>query len=435
MFNQSNLQSLREISRQFWKDHRFVVLGLLAVLVVIEIVVAYSIGKSIESAIRDETASRLVEAGLNRIEPRMSGRDVTLEGQVSSGIARDLAVKTAESVTGIRAVGTVLDVVPLRLPHIRMTRPLDGSLILEGELPTQDLVTRISELAEKAITHDGVQAEIAVDPEVTVPVWLEALDGIVQEGNLLQGMEILVGAGQVILGGLLDSQADYNVLVRRVDQFARDHALKFVNKIGIKPAQAASANRSNGHGVEQPVFRDSSDGDGTATPATTEKFKDGPETGQRPPLAGGGVTGAVDAPQVKTENVPPGDLEASNVEGCQVQVDQAIASNPITFAPKMTELSVDNYTNIDKIVEIVSKCPTLSVEVAGHTDSRGDPEANLALSGERASNVMRALVERGIEQERIRSTGYGSARPVASNETPEGRGLNRRIEIVFAPRQ
>ena len=70
------------------------------------------------------------------------------------------------------------------------------------------------------------------------------------------------------------------------------------------------------------------------------------------------------------------------------------------------------------------------VEIQGHADERGDDAHNLDLTERRALSVRRALEQRNVEPGRLKSHGYGETKPVASNETPEGRAQNRRIEFV-----
>ena len=67
----------------------------------------------------------------------------------------------------------------------------------------------------------------------------------------------------------------------------------------------------------------------------------------------------------------------------------------------------------------------------GHADNVGAMETNQKLSEERAAAVGKALVERGVPEQRIRTAGFSSRRPVASNTTPDGRRLNRRVELVL----
>ena len=85
---------------------------------------------------------------------------------------------------------------------------------------------------------------------------------------------------------------------------------------------------------------------------------------------------------------------------------------------------------LDDIAAVMKQFPDWRLEIAGHTDAAGDPAQNEALSRARADAVMAALVQRGIDAGRLEPQGMGEAQPVASNDTPEGRALNRRVELV-----
>jgi outer membrane protein OmpA-like peptidoglycan-associated protein len=73
------------------------------------------------------------------------------------------------------------------------------------------------------------------------------------------------------------------------------------------------------------------------------------------------------------------------------------------------------------------------VEIAGHTDSLGDPQQNRQISQQRAEAVKKFLVDHGILGERLRAQGYGAAQPIAGNDTPDGRAKNRRVEFNPIP--
>jgi outer membrane protein OmpA-like peptidoglycan-associated protein len=85
---------------------------------------------------------------------------------------------------------------------------------------------------------------------------------------------------------------------------------------------------------------------------------------------------------------------------------------------------------LDDIAQTLENIPTWRLQIVGHTDSTGDPAHNEALSRERAEAVKAALVERGIAASRVEAEGAGQNQPVASNETAEGRALNRRVALV-----
>ena len=85
---------------------------------------------------------------------------------------------------------------------------------------------------------------------------------------------------------------------------------------------------------------------------------------------------------------------------------------------------------LDDIAEVMKQFPTWRLEVAGHTDATGEPAQNEALSRARAEAVTAALVQRGVAEGRLVPEGKGETEPVASNDTPDGRALNRRVELV-----
>ncbi len=86
---------------------------------------------------------------------------------------------------------------------------------------------------------------------------------------------------------------------------------------------------------------------------------------------------------------------------------------------------------LDAVANVLRRYPDLHIEIAGHSDSLGPAEYNRRLSARRAERVRVALIERGIEPERIRAEGYGESHAVLSNRTTTGRALNRRVEFVL----
>jgi outer membrane protein OmpA-like peptidoglycan-associated protein len=89
---------------------------------------------------------------------------------------------------------------------------------------------------------------------------------------------------------------------------------------------------------------------------------------------------------------------------------------------------------LKEIADGLVSTPTLRVRVEGHTDSTGDATRNVELSQRRADAIRTVLVsEFGIDPRRLAAVGLGAARPVASNSTPEGRAINRRVEFVREP--
>lgn len=102
----------------------------------------------------------------------------------------------------------------------------------------------------------------------------------------------------------------------------------------------------------------------------------------------------------------------------------------INFDTGKATIKPDSMAQLDQVAQALKSAPEMKLEVAGHTDDVGKPEANKALSEQRAQSVMKALTERGIAVARLTAKGYGQTKPIADNKTEEGRAKNRRVELV-----
>jgi outer membrane protein OmpA-like peptidoglycan-associated protein len=87
---------------------------------------------------------------------------------------------------------------------------------------------------------------------------------------------------------------------------------------------------------------------------------------------------------------------------------------------------------LDRLATYMKSNPQARVVIESHTDSRGSDEYNDALSERRADAVVAALIRRGVSSDSVKAIGGGKAYPVATDDTPEGRQQNRRVEIVFS---
>jgi len=115
---------------------------------------------------------------------------------------------------------------------------------------------------------------------------------------------------------------------------------------------------------------------------------------------------------------------------CQQLFSELLGKAKIRFDSGRATIDPDSAGLLDHLVETASRCPTVNIEVAGHTDGDGDDAANQALSERRAQAVVDELVRAGLPLGRFTAVGYGSAQPVASNDTEDGKAQNRRIEFV-----
>ncbi len=124
---------------------------------------------------------------------------------------------------------------------------------------------------------------------------------------------------------------------------------------------------------------------------------------------------------------PPGPQLAASE--CQPRFSGLLAAGRVQFETASAKLHRDSTALLDHVVGVALRCRDADIEVAGHTDSDGAPERNLALSKRRAQSVIDYLVEAGVDASRITAAGYGETRPIASNDTAEGKAQNRRIEM------
>jgi OOP family OmpA-OmpF porin len=115
---------------------------------------------------------------------------------------------------------------------------------------------------------------------------------------------------------------------------------------------------------------------------------------------------------------------------CQQLFSEVLAKGTIRFESGRSNLDLDSAGLLDHLIEIALRCSTTNIEVAGHTDADGDNPTNQALSEKRAQAVVDYLVKAGLPPGRFTAIGYGSAQPVAANDTDEGKARNRRIEFV-----
>ncbi|MFA6472203.1 MAG: OmpA family protein, partial [Candidatus Latescibacterota bacterium] len=105
--------------------------------------------------------------------------------------------------------------------------------------------------------------------------------------------------------------------------------------------------------------------------------------------------------------------------------------NTIHFGPSSKGLPPEAFPVLNEIGQLIQKYSTLRIQIEGHTDNSGDIEKNLQLSRERARDALEYLLKKfpTLKRDHFRVVGFGPDRPIASNTTPEGRKMNRRVEF------
>ncbi len=139
-----------------------------------------------------------------------------------------------------------------------------------------------------------------------------------------------------------------------------------------------------------------------------------------------GVADAIDLCPDSPAGVPV------NVLGCPEK--KGVILEGVTFKSNTAILLPDGLRTLDKVAASLAQLPQTKIEIAGHTDSVGDPKRNQDLSTLRAQAVAKYLTEKGVPIERITAKGYGQDKPIADNTTSVGKQKNRRVELyLMAP--
>lgn len=147
-------------------------------------------------------------------------------------------------------------------------------------------------------------------------------------------------------------------------------------------------------------------------------------------LAGAGVGTYMDRQQAKLRQ----ELERTGVSVTRIG-DNITLNMPgnIAFATNSADLNASFFEVLNSVSLVVNEFEQTVIEVAGHTDSTGSDAYNQQLSERRAEAVAAYLRTRNVRGDRIITVGQGESRPIATNDTPEGRQLNRRVELTLVP--
>jgi OmpA-OmpF porin, OOP family len=114
-----------------------------------------------------------------------------------------------------------------------------------------------------------------------------------------------------------------------------------------------------------------------------------------------------------------------------IEVGSVVRLNNVFFDFDKWELRPESYIELNRVVKLLNENPAIEIEMSAHTDSRGSDEYNFKLSDNRAKSVMEYIISKGIDPARITSHGYGETKPVSTNDTDDGRQLNRRVEFTI----
>lgn len=131
------------------------------------------------------------------------------------------------------------------------------------------------------------------------------------------------------------------------------------------------------------------------------------------------------AKQIK-EALPGAEVERVN-EGIKITFHESV----VNFGFDSSNLTPSSEENLAKLAKVLKEQPNTNISIYGHTDSKGSDDYNLKLSERRANSVVNYLNSLGISLSRMTPKGMGETEPIATNDTPEGRAKNRRVEFAI----
>lgn len=259
---------------------------------------------------------------------------------------------------------------PATQPKIALSND-DGVVTVSGAVKDESTRTSILDALKAAFGIGNVKGDISIDPTAAPATWLASLKSAFD--NLkLPGLQALFEGASVSIGGLI-SDAD------------RDHIITTLKSLF---------------------------GSGVAVAPLSDSIADR-------------VRGAADKSLTALRGLQPGFAGQDVVAALNVSI--------INFATGSAAVPSFNRAVLQQAATFIKQLPAGTViEIGGHTDNTGDPASNMQLSLQRAEAVRQVLIQDGVDPAMLTAHGYGETKPVASNDTPEGRFENRRIAYSAA---
>lgn len=127
----------------------------------------------------------------------------------------------------------------------------------------------------------------------------------------------------------------------------------------------------------------------------------------------------------------PKDNELRVIDYNYFFLPRTINLDRVYFDTNKSIIRPESFEMLNELAEYLRSKSFTYIEIAGHTDNEGDDESNLTLSQNRANAIRNYLIEKGIDSKRLKPIGYGESKPIATNETAEGRQKNRRTEVYI----
>ncbi len=403
-----------------------VLLGLVALAILCFFCIRHH-SHDMQNDITERSKATLQETGLPWASATVDGRDVTLTGTAPSAPAKMQAQRIIEGVSGVRGV--------------------DNQITVSAPPPKVPVKPVVSAPYRTAISYNGQQVTLSgSSPDANAANFLVAqarqrlnpsvANRLTAQGDAPAGWSAVTGA-----------------LIPQMKRFVSAEATVSNNDVAFAGTLPAG---SNVVAVRQALNASLPQGYTAAYAIQAQPVAPAPQA--CPPVAPEKICPPIPAPTVCPpapecpayngpaeatlyDAVPVADVveyanvveyvDAVDYQGCQDKFDRLMSgAADVLFRISKAIVTSKGRQLISRIATVAEECPSANLQIAGHTDSRGDRSMNQDLSERRARAVLRALTEFGVDSYRLSAVGYGESSPIATNETIAGRQANRRVEII-----
>jgi outer membrane protein OmpA-like peptidoglycan-associated protein/uncharacterized protein YidB (DUF937 family) len=288
----------------------------------------------------------------------------------------------------------------------------DGRILYSGTVPDGQSQSRVIDALKSAFGASAVTGSVAVDPSAAPPTWLDKLAGVLGQFNI-PGAEMLLKGDSINIGGAIPEDKKNSLIASLKSMLGDGFSVGTLTEslAGILAGSRAMAPAATASAVAPSA--------GAPSPTATA-----------PDASASVAEGSAAAARAANEKAVAA-LEGLGAGYSAGDLVKVLNATVINFETGSAVIPASDEAFLQVVANGIKGAPAGSLfEIGGHTDSTGNAEANLALSQARSDAVRTALVNYGCDPAMLTAKGYGGTRPIASNDTVEGRNQNRRIEFT-----
>lgn len=351
----------------------------------------------------------------------MRGNQVNIVGMATNDAIADAAKKgvrerTPPSFRVTEAIKSRGPVIPTINPYRTAIEATPQAVVLTGHAPSEAAKTAIAESVRARLPGRRIDNRLEIG-NGAAPGWQSCMQyGVAGLGRLGGGIAALTGRKLDVTGETTDESlkqglpGELELAAGNTCDVETEIALRDDGRKAAEAAAAVAAAEARKRAEDEAKRRSEDDARKRQEMAALDARRKAEDEARR-----------------KAEDDAKRRAEAAR---CQDNLTRLVKAGIILFERASAQLNNRSNATLDEIVVALKACPGVAIEIEGHTDAEGELDRNQKLSERRATSVREYLVEAGIEAGRLEAKGYGQAKPIAPNDTPEGRAKNRRIELT-----